>query len=313
MADRHPTPVTDTGDPNVRASLTDAASRDCKQCGRAIGPSDTLHLALYYGERWEGYCEPCAAEVWTDLDRRRKDQGGYVLNDPDKPGYDPLDRLGRERFDCLVCGRPFVGERKAAAACSPECHERYPAAATREHRRRKRESEIPESFTCSSCQKEIEGTVVFGDKVRCEPCYVDIRTMEARELHESYKDGRFGAMFPDPDAAGWSPYRRGYEVRGCGNCGRMIRSWSGFCCDRCEYEAGKAARRVEPKPKKCEWCGAEFVPKRSDAKTCSDAHRQALRRSKQKPKRVTAKRVARARAQRTDTSNRSTPGGVTDG
>jgi hypothetical protein len=37
-------------------------------------------------------------------------------------------------------------------------------------------------------------------------------------------------------------------------------------------------RRVIPQEKTCEWCGGAFTPRRSDARTCSPAHRQALHR-----------------------------------
>lgn len=43
-------------------------------------------------------------------------------------------------------------------------------------------------------------------------------------------------------------------------------------------ERYNARRRITPTPKVCEWCGGSFTPKRSDARTCGDAHRQALSR-----------------------------------
>ena len=76
--------------------------------------------------------------------------------------------------------------------------------------------------------------------------------------------------------------------------------------DPAAWEAQKAARRVEPTETWCAACGEMFTPKRSDAKTCSDRCRQALRRKTQE--RVTAKRVASTRKRRTDTTNRDRKG-----
>ena len=63
----------------------------------------------------------------------------------------------------------------------------------------------------------------------------------------------------------------------CGWCGRALMG-ARYCCDRCEYEGGKAKRRITPSEKVCIVCGETFLPKRSDAKTCGDRCRQRLRR-----------------------------------
>jgi hypothetical protein len=52
------------------------------------------------------------------------------------------------------------------------------------------------------------------------------------------------------------------------------------CSSYCAEKARAARRRVEHEPRTCKWCGQPFVPKRSDAKTCKDACRQAVSRSK---------------------------------
>jgi predicted nucleic acid-binding Zn ribbon protein len=159
-----------------------------------------------------------------------------------------------------------------------------------------RASVTPRSFACHQCGHEIEGTVVFWwndhgvfswrrahDRTWCEPCWAEMKAEHDRTLIAKLgSDGPLGPN-PDPDKPGYDPYAamKGFEPKPCGHCGRSIR-WgypAGFCSDRCAYEAGKVARRVDRKPRACEVCGEEFTPKRSDAKTCSDRCRQRLRRS----------------------------------
>jgi predicted nucleic acid-binding Zn ribbon protein len=77
--------------------------------------------------------------------------------------------------------------------------------------------------------------------------------------------------------------RRGW----CVVCGRRLSKGGGsqsFCSDRCRsrYHNGLRRARMAARRSKmvCEVCGAQFTPKRSDARTCSRACRQKKYRSK---------------------------------
>jgi predicted nucleic acid-binding Zn ribbon protein len=60
-----------------------------------------------------------------------------------------------------------------------------------------------------------------------------------------------------------------------------------ICSERCEAERKKARRRVRQIPRPCIACGKDFIPTRSDAKTCSDRCRQRLHRGRSSPDAVT--------------------------
>ncbi len=137
---------------------------------------------------------------------------------------------------------------------------------------------------------------------------------------------------PNPDAASYEPIDPArWPLRSCEVCGRAMRSREErVCSSACKaelptvvarerrrrmreerpdvHEAKKASRRVEHDPIACDWCGEMFTPKRKDARTCSDAHRQALHRwekgkSKTEPP-VTANRVKNIRAGAAATDSR---------
>ena len=226
--------------------------------------------------------------------------------------------------------------RHDRATCSDACQREAGRGRAADHRRQTREAVTPESFTCIKCKKEIEGTIAFWWEPDadwrqralvpwCESCFVETRTDQARERFEDAKEtgGRdfFGRRVPDPDAKGFDPLEEisHYDPAPCAGCGRIIR-WSyaarptsrenagSYCSAACQYEASKAARRVKPSQRKCKVCGKTFTPKRSDAKTCTDRCRQALRRRKRKPSRKPASAGDRGHhpgAAKRDTAKRS--------
>jgi ssDNA-binding Zn-finger/Zn-ribbon topoisomerase 1 len=73
----------------------------------------------------------------------------------------------------------------------------------------------------------------------------------------------------------------------CPACGNMLRPIHGrthvwerkthYACGACTARAWRARNRI--KHRICEWCGAEFITTRKDAKTCSPACRQKLHRA----------------------------------
>jgi predicted nucleic acid-binding Zn ribbon protein len=88
---------------------------------------------------------------------------------------------------------------------------------------------------------------------------------------------------PTYDCADWKRTR-------CRHCGRPLRiansnpPASPTCCETCQRldrnTRNKLRRRVEHEPITCIVCEQEFIPKRSDAKTCSNKCRQALHRER---------------------------------
>jgi hypothetical protein len=58
---------------------------------------------------------------------------------------------------------------------------------------------------------------------------------------------------------------------------------SADCNRQWHLDEAKAKRHAARQPKPCAICKKEFMPRRSDAVTCSNACRQALFRAKQKP------------------------------
>jgi hypothetical protein len=84
-----------------------------------------------------------------------------------------------------------------------------------------------------------------------------------------------------------------YQRLRCASCGRPMRvrlkRWHPYlaeqvCCSDCARKLANARartrRRVQHEQEVCEACGKSFVPKRSDAKTCSNACRQRLHRER---------------------------------
>ncbi len=165
---------------------------------------------------------------------------------------------------------------------------------------------------CRGCGKAVEGAVYFGGRYPhgpafCESCYRAARLQVARERNPNVDPEQI--YFPKP--------------RPCEVCGQEVafglgkRSWRSphLCSPECVVERQNAARRVIPTEKSCEVCGEKFTPKRSDAKTCSDRCRQALRRRKRQataardtdtmPSQITA--GAAAPADNRDNRRRDTP------
>lgn len=68
--------------------------------------------------------------------------------------------------------------------------------------------------------------------------------------------------------------------RKCLYCGKKIsedaRADKVYCCDKCRRMAGHKKKRSKwvPKPKKCEYCGKEFMPVSPQQKYCSKKHCQ---------------------------------------
>ena len=80
--------------------------------------------------------------------------------------------------------------------------------------------------------------------------------------------------------------RRSWTNRGpvnkheCGVCGEAFYSYkdnfdASYCSPQCKYEAAKRRKRVEHAEQRCTHCGKTFLPRRSDARHCSAACRQA--------------------------------------
>jgi hypothetical protein len=96
---------------------------------------------------------------------------------------------------------------------------------------------------------------------------------------EAYRRNIGDATFSDDELPGTlGPLaRRGW----CVECGRRLSTGGGsraFCSDRCRWTYHNRLRgaRIAARRGKmvCEVCGARFIPKRRDAKTCSPACRQ---------------------------------------
>jgi hypothetical protein len=266
--------VTATRVQGAARAACDADIRDCTECGKPIGLDEPFCFWSDAKPEFAGFCAGCVAAELTERARRAHLRGeSWIYGDPDVAGFDPFANWVER--DCAGCGRPMRTPRRGPSACSADCD--TPAARIRERRRQMRESEIPESFTCKQCERVIEGAVVIvATGTWCEPCYIADRERVARKFLEPGAPVR--GFFGDPDKPHWSPWPSWMdEPAGCLHCGRSIRG-AKTCCARCDYEAEKAARRVERQQKACAWCGEAFTPKRKDARTCSDSHRQALSR-----------------------------------
>ena len=86
----------------------------------------------------------------------------------------------------------------------------------------------------------------------------------------------------------WYPSPHWHRTR-CLNCERPIRVYGNSlnartCCADCQRavrnERNNLRRRVQHKPMTCSECGRSFLPKRSDAVTCSNACRQKFHRQR---------------------------------
>jgi hypothetical protein len=87
------------------------------------------------------------------------------------------------------------------------------------------------------------------------------------------------------DHPGYDGFRR-YRCRTCGRPMRVASriELSPACCTDCQrrdrLDRSKVRRRVVHKPKTCIICDQEFIPKRADARTCSNKCRQAWHRQR---------------------------------
>jgi predicted nucleic acid-binding Zn ribbon protein len=286
MTSMHPQPnqpVTDECGPPPRSRARAATNRDreCASCGKPIAATDPLYIfgmGSRAGQDYDPWCEAC----FRSQLRRWRDNDHAAVAD--------WYAAKTDEHECETCGR-LVRADLTVRVCSLECRDGRRAAVRRRDRANAATGPIPETVTCRECGTEVghDAVIVTRDSRHgrdlCEPCYTAARRDEDTERIAN--PGPFAHLFDteDPAEPGWTPWRRWMaeiaEQTG-GRCGWCERRLMGdrYCCDRCEYEAGKARRRVDPTEKTCVVCGKAFTPKRSDAKTCSDAHRQKLRRSR---------------------------------
>ncbi len=298
--------VTDSRIPDRARAAADTDSRDCWRCGASIPATEAVYIYGGAGatQRYYARCEAC---VIDHIRRCREDKDDLSVKH--------IERQFADLRACEVCERPLRAH-PTIRVCSTDCKSQLPAAAARARRRAMREAVTPETFVCAGCEKPIEGTVCFWwtklyprprypEATWCEPCWADMRTAEGRRMYERYGESPtiLGTTFPDPDANGYDPFAQigEYGARPCGHCGRSIRWGIGyrFCCGHCMHEARKAGRRVGRAERQCEVCNEVFVPKRADARTCSDRCRQRKRRG-----RVTGNRVAPAVSAASDADSR---------
>jgi hypothetical protein len=136
-------------------------------------------------------------------------------------------------------------------------------------------------MVCETCERPIAGPVYFARKYGtplCGDCAVELswqRYLKACEMLEREPDDREEYVA----RAGGLPSASRCEV-----CDREV-AWLIWrqvrivvCSSACDRERRNARRRVAPSEKFCESCGERFVPKRSDARTCSARCRKRLSR-----------------------------------
>jgi hypothetical protein len=160
----------------------------------------------------------------------------------------------------------------------------------RAYKAAKRRRIIAEGKICSKCGGEIGDTVyryqpllergLHGTRYRTRP------TTDANPICEACAPN----WLPERLPISYTLYEYPHNVR-CETCGRAVIFVSAtkeprgrvFCSEDCKSErkARKSkGKRLEPHNISCEVCGTEFVAKRSDAKTCSNACRQRQHRQR---------------------------------
>jgi predicted nucleic acid-binding Zn ribbon protein len=139
--------------------------------------------------------------------------------------------------------------------------------------RGRKQASVTEPLTCYSCKKRITGSVtIIMRRIRRFP-RIDLCLL---------------CSLLEPWRAGLSaPSRRqcmldGHAARGLCECGRLMRvigcyhvRRSVFCSPRCQQVNANKRRRIRHGAIACTVCNEVFVPKRADAKTCSNRCRQA--------------------------------------
>jgi hypothetical protein len=161
-----------------------------------------------------------------------------------------------------------------------------------------------ENPSCSSCQRPCGDVVCFlganwTAAAVCADCFPGASVRKQVADDEDYAaflarslgitlDELAARGFPLPDPANYRAHLlRPSPCRG--GCGRSI-AFTGrirsigwlVCSAECSREARNRPRRVSRETLACEWCGASFVPKRRDAKTCKTACRQAAYRERRR-------------------------------
>jgi hypothetical protein len=134
-------------------------------------------------------------------------------------------------------------------------------------------------------------------------------TMVRRQLRQPGRPSPFGRV-PDGHASVAVPVcldctlsddieQRTQRLRRCKGCGRVMRHFPSadggllrfprVCSWACAYmvklACSKVVRRVERFTEICDGCGERFVPKRSDARTCSNRCRQRVFREQRRASR----------------------------
>jgi hypothetical protein len=129
----------------------------------------------------------------------------------------------------------------------------------------------------------------YGE-LRCDECWlpIDGSVTLIKDYRRHTKSLCLLCSLRTPSNRGF--YRRGAPIeegrirrRRCKQCGRIMRLiWSDadHCCDACKAKTYNESRPVTREPMLCEVCGIEFIPPRSDAKTCSNRCRQAAHRAR---------------------------------
>jgi hypothetical protein len=103
------------------------------------------------------------------------------------------------------------------------------------------------------------------EPVRCVECGATIRCGDECKDRNS-RNGPYGDY-------GFHPPDHRWLCNRCSGGGR----WRIYhCSSACYWRHRRARLRAVVKPRKCAACGKKFTPRRSDAKACSNACRQAL-------------------------------------
>lgn len=132
------------------------------------------------------------------------------------------------------------------------------------------------SLACEGCHRDFQ----IGDVIHRKRHWRQMSGELSWRLH-SYCEGC---------VKGWHPswFENRQEPVECpGGCGALVSEWLRYepharvaCSRRCAERAIRERRRVKHDERDCERCGASFVPRRSPARFCSNACRQAAHRAR---------------------------------
>jgi hypothetical protein len=186
---------------------------------------------------------------------------------------------------------PSLDEAWAAyEATQPMTHERLRAMAVLDAARRKHCAELRAEKTsrviCATCGKRLrarEPLVALRFYRRGAPSWRFLCIPCDRKEHR--EDCRGLRRYP------YAERLSGFELQPCPHCERPMHfdryvrrpvACSYQCGYRLKIKKQLERRRVQHEEIKCMVCGESFISKRSDAKTCSNACRQAQHRARSK-------------------------------